>query len=108
MIDFFQDNLVFPLRWTSIDVPNQYFMKLNDSDRWALLYNNKAYEFYIEVSSDIDPDGFPIVILKRVGTIYFICLTQSNSFGGFDLREITISYYSGFWTVKDVENKGNN
>lgn len=74
-----------------------YIQKLDESTKWVEIYENEGRDNYTEISVDSDSNGLPVVILKRVGYLIFLKLTENMSFKGKNQTNITIQHSSGYW-----------
>lgn len=85
-----------PWRWLSFYFESWFFEKQNVSETWFSFDENRFEANYTEVSVDIDSNGFPVVILKEIGKIDFVILTESKACMGDDFNNFS-SNYSGAW-----------
>lgn len=78
-----KDDLMTPLRWSSDQSDNWYITKMKDSSNWIEIYNHKVVLTLKEISMDTDENGFPVVILQKIGFNQSTKLTQGLKFDGY-------------------------
>lgn len=98
---FEKDNFVSPLKWFGLGSDDFYFTKINASI-WVESYQNKTVKFYMQVSIDVDSNGYPIVILINKNKV--LELGENALYNGQNLTSIDKFDIAGFWIKKNGNN----
>lgn len=77
-------------------------MKIIGSNIWIKYKHNKPILNYTEISFDIDLNGYPLVILKEFSKSFFLKLTESMIYAGFEPTKIISVNHAGVWKKKKI------
>lgn len=94
--------LIVPLKWIAAIQRIWYLEKVSNSDVWVRVSQNQPNSTYKELAAELDIDGYPFVILKLTGFLWFFKLTESMLYQGVEFSNITSEYRLGFWAKKEV------
>lgn len=88
------------MKWQSDQNDYQYFEKQDDGT-WTYYYNRRIMGNYPQVSIDRSSNNYPVVVLFDKLESFFVKLTESMVYWGFNRTYIQNTFVTGYWTKKD-------